>query len=690
MDTTYIDIDSTFRNRSEYPNPADFKINFDFQNNRNSISKANNIECDAYPYYQWQWGCTSVGEDGTALRTIDNILTGNSLNGNVKEIILGHSATDGNLDRGGSSITTNYTTSDNYFNGLLFKTTESGKLQSSRIDSYDTTDNLITITGEFSSDEWNDTNDWSMTNPTTTTTIFVPGGSNKEGDYVGDYYECYLYGGEVHGGMSSVTHNSGGTISAGHTGTIAVNANPTTDFPVGDTVYLSDSTKVGVVTASNTGPNTITIGGGTLVDLPNLTVLYKSGFTVPSNHQFRKIVGYDASTKLLTLESAVNIENGSNKLGTRGAVYLNTIRKGLPILPTSSNDIITDNVVRFSANGLAGSIYKIVNIISGGTGYSFGDVLTIAGTTDAKFAVSKVDSNGSVKEITILYCGTGISGTVHKPTGGGTNCEIRVALGTGIKVDTTKASTTSNEYTGQVLYVPSYVTATAGTVSDDGLAAQQFIPNKRTLNLDNTEPYRDEDHCAFEILGHFHTATGPNNIIIVKTVTNPAKFRANMEYNILPFSRDGVNNFVNNKYVNVNNLDTKYQIQLLHVTLPNTAIQTGPGGFIGNQPFVFVEFYSEGSNNRQLYNTNNPHLENVLFKCIVTDVANPSTIPFIKLKCAYPVSVNFELNKNMYFRIVMPNGETFRTFKSDTVPPNCPNKNLQVSATFALTPIKEK
>jgi len=44
----------------------------------------------------------------------------------------------------------------------------------------------------------------------------------------------------------------------------------------------------------------------------------------------------------------------------------------------------------------------------------------------------------------------------------------------------------------------------------------------------------------------------------------------------------------------------------------------------------------------------------------------------------------------MYFRIVMPNGETFRTFKSDTVPPNCPNKNLQVSATFALTPIKEK
>ena len=119
MDTTYIDIDSTFRNRREYPNPADFKVNFDFQNNRNNISKANNIECDAYPYYQWQWYCEGVGTDGlgNTASDITGTISGSTIEGNALEMIPSNelSAPDG------KTITANFTTSDNFFNGCLIE-----------------------------------------------------------------------------------------------------------------------------------------------------------------------------------------------------------------------------------------------------------------------------------------------------------------------------------------------------------------------------------------------------------------------------------------------------------------------------------------------------------------------------------------------------------------------------------------
>ena len=46
--TTYIDVDSTFRDRQKYPNPADFKV--PYSNNRvtNTIDKAQNILSDSY------------------------------------------------------------------------------------------------------------------------------------------------------------------------------------------------------------------------------------------------------------------------------------------------------------------------------------------------------------------------------------------------------------------------------------------------------------------------------------------------------------------------------------------------------------------------------------------------------------------------------------------------------------------
>ena len=55
MDTIYLDIDSQYRNRLQFPNPYDFTINYsDEKNNETLLTSANPIS-DAYPIKEWSW-----------------------------------------------------------------------------------------------------------------------------------------------------------------------------------------------------------------------------------------------------------------------------------------------------------------------------------------------------------------------------------------------------------------------------------------------------------------------------------------------------------------------------------------------------------------------------------------------------------------------------------------------------------
>ena len=73
-----------------------------------------------------------------------------------------------------------------------------GKTQKSRIVSHDSVENVVDVSTMFSSGGASDllleTSDWSITNPSTSSKIFIPGGSSRDGHYVGDYYECLMYG----------------------------------------------------------------------------------------------------------------------------------------------------------------------------------------------------------------------------------------------------------------------------------------------------------------------------------------------------------------------------------------------------------------------------------------------------------------------------------------------------------------
>ena len=617
---TYVDVDSTFRDRQKYPNPADFRIECSPIRDRNTIDKAYNIISDAYPYYQWQWCVNGVGTDGTGHSSFVSTITGDSLVGSLSELELSNAMTAPS----GKTISANLvgTSSNfNYLSGLKIQIdphSDDTKTQQARIINHDSVENTISLSSGLSgggaSDFLLETSDWTITNSSTSSKIFIPGGSSKDGHYVGDYYECLMYG-------SSDTAN-------------------------------------------------------------------------PTVHQFRKITRYDGYTKLATLESALSFFDGpdgaANQSGTHSTTYVHRLRKGIPILPSgSSADVGTDNIALVQGTANVGAISRL-NLHTGGSGYVAGEVVTISGGTNGKALVDIVDSNGKVTKLSLLRSGSGYSASSNVSITGGSGTGLKVNIidiGTGINIHNANGvSTTKNTYKDKVLYYPAFASG-GGTANTDPSAAQDFIPQNNTVDVDSpNRSYNDSNHCSFHIIAHNYYAGDGINEVVIKSLssTESGYFVANKEFNILDYKEDGVKQMVNNTYLNPNALNNYYEIHLMNLTLPNSALRTGPGGFLANHSYIMVEFFSDTYDRTQVYNTNNPQLENVMFKCMILDTSNPNTIPFLKFKGNYPIISQFKLNENITFRILMPNGEVLRTTSSDRVPPMIPDKDLQVSATFML------
>ena len=66
MNKRYIDIDSYYRDRKLYPNPADFTVQMSQGGVPSDVLQAKNPTTLSYPYYQWQWGCVQVAGGSSA------------------------------------------------------------------------------------------------------------------------------------------------------------------------------------------------------------------------------------------------------------------------------------------------------------------------------------------------------------------------------------------------------------------------------------------------------------------------------------------------------------------------------------------------------------------------------------------------------------------------------------------------
>ena len=93
---------------------------------------------------------------------------------------------------------------------------------------------------------------------------------------------------------------------------------------------------------------------------------------------------------------------------------------------------------------------------------------------------------------------------------------------------------------------------------------------------------------------------------------------------------------------------------------------------------------SSGSLRNIIY-SNNPNSTNMLFRCAVDDVPNPVNSTFVKIDSDGCVqTIKFKPNDNLKFSVRMSNGELFTTLDVDTVSPEQPNPLLQISALFSI------
>ena len=83
--------------------------------------------------------------------------------------------------------------------------------------------------------------------------------------------------------------------------------------------------------------------------------------------------------------------------------------------------------------------------------------------------------------------------------------------------------------------------------------------------------------------------------------------------------------------------------------------------------------------------SNNPNAKNALFRCAVTDIANPTITKFIKLSGdGMQQTVKFRPQDSLQIKVYLPDGREFMTSLSDTAPPSRPNQHLQITALFEI------
>ena len=155
---------------------------------------------------------------------------------------------------------------------------------------------------------------------------------------------------------------------------------------------------------------------------------------------------------------------------------------------------------------------------------------------------------------------------------------------------------------------------------------------------------------------------------------------------ILPFSHDNFTPFVYTGSITSQQEMVCYEVDLVNLVLPNRELAVGAGGFISYYPYVYVllqNVSASGANLRNIIYSNNPNSTNVLFRCAITDIANPNTSSFIKVDCdGATQTVKFKPNDNLRFAVFLPNGEVFKTVLIDNFAPKITNPLAQISGFF--------
>ena len=156
----------------------------------------------------------------------------------------------------------------------------------------------------------------------------------------------------------------------------------------------------------------------------------------------------------------------------------------------------------------------------------------------------------------------------------------------------------------------------------------------------------------------------------------------------LPFYRDSFNPFVYTGSLTSQQDMVCYEVTLLNLILPNITLDTAYGGLISFYPYIYVQLQnvsSAGAGLKNIIYSNNPAATKMTFRCPIKDVPNPSSSRFIKLDGnGMTQTIKFKPNDNLQFSVHMATGEIFKTLLPDSFGPSAPDPLAQISAAFAI------
>jgi hypothetical protein len=237
------------------------------------------------------------------------------------------------------------------------------------------------------------------------------------------------------------------------------------------------------------------------------------------------------------------------------------------------------------------------------------------------------------------------------------------------------ANRQDNYYTGRYIYIyPNQVTnnqiTTLQNIKGSCLYIQSYIGNGYNacfvINVDTPEVISNTIYPSY-------TNTRLQSIQIGTSI-NIVSFYQN---NAIPLNYTGSTVSQSQQVA--------YEISLLSLTLPNITLITGSN--IAYYPYVYVEFTVTTQSSSQTIYSNNPKSNKAIFLIPIRDIRFKTQTPFIKLRSSMSQTVKFKPNDSLRFSVYLPDGKLFKTITTDYYSPSMPNPFIQINALFGINRI---
>ena len=127
-----------------------------------------------------------------------------------------------------------------------------------------------------------------------------------------------------------------------------------------------------------------------------------------------------------------------------------------------------------------------------------------------------------------------------------------------------------------------------------------------------------------------------------------------------------------------------FDVDLLHLSLPNTEYKHGSYTYTMSHVYVELTSYDSMGHNNTLF-SNNPFVTRALFKVPLADRELPLNGRWVHAKPPDGMTQTILFKDNhMRFRVFMPDGRPLEPYGEDTAPPLPPKEHMQVSALLRL------